>query len=268
MWWLIPFGALWGGLALTLWLSAMNARLSAGQIWLRRWLAFMGLNLALGLMLAGCRGEATPTPAMWREVTDRMWQWHTASPATPPPARVTVSAPGAPTPAGGGLALESPAPVGDEFSLPAPARLRIPALGVDEVIRSVPIHDGQWDLSNLGLRVGQLTTTGARPGDEWAMVFVGHMTLTTLARGPFADLQHIPDAAEVIYSVDGQVYVYQVREKWRVPPDEVQQLYVRDARAVLLVTCTDWDPDQHMYANRLLVRAELVSAPESMEGSH
>jgi hypothetical protein len=67
--------------------------------------------------------------------------------------------------------------------------------------------------------------------------------------------------------------VYAVREKGRLPPYDVTQLYFPDGQSLLLVTCTDWDFDTRTYANRLLVRASLVEqhplgadgAPDDMQ---
>jgi LPXTG-site transpeptidase (sortase) family protein len=268
--WLIVLGALSGGLALTLWLVTLQIRLSPAQTWLGRWLAFGLANLALGLAFGGCRGEAL-TPI----------ETHPAQRATPgnafvsssPAGSLTTQSPALATPllkVGSAVSVwpvASGITVEAEPTAPAPARLRIPTLGVDESIVPISIHDGEWDLSNLGLGVGQLATTGAYPGDEWAMVFIGHMTLSAVQHGPFAYLQNVSKDAEVIYSVGDQEYVYRVRALSRVPPDAVRELYLRDPHSLLLVTCTDWDGNQRVYANRLLVRAELVSAPEAAGAS-
>jgi len=90
------------------------------------------------------------------------------------------------------------------------------------------------------------------------MVFIGHMTLSAVERGPFAYLQDIEKGATVIYSSAGGDYVYQVEQVSRVQPDDVRQLYLPDPNGLLLVTCTDWDSDQRIYASRLLVRAALA----------
>ena len=119
----------------------------------------------------------------------------------------------------------------------------------------------------LGRSVGWLTTTGARPGDDLAMVVIGHMTLSAVERGPFAYLQDIEKGAEVIYSIAGVDYTYAVSQASRVKPEDVRQLYVPDPNSLLLVTCTDWDSAQCVYVSRLLVRAVLVDQDEAQGAS-
>lgn len=149
------------------------------------------------------------------------------------------------------LAAEPPA-------VTEPARLQITSLNLEAPITVVPIRDGLWDLDRLGAQVGWLTSTGAYPEDKWAMVLVGHITLTTLERGAFADLEKIKYGAVIIYRVNGIEYVYEVREKGRVAPADVEALYVPDGKVLLLMTCTDFNNLDRTYANRLLIRAELI----------
>ncbi len=146
-----------------------------------------------------------------------------------------------------------------ETSQPQPARLRIARLNVDAIVLTIPIVNGQWDLSTLGREVGWLTTTGAFPGDTLAMALVGHITTETYARGAFADLEQIKPGDEIVYTALGIEYVYQVRRRSRVTPENVKALYVSDGQTLLLLTCTDWDADGKRYANRLLVEAGLVT---------
>jgi LPXTG-site transpeptidase (sortase) family protein len=140
----------------------------------------------------------------------------------------------------------------------SPPRLQIPSLDLDEAVRPILLRDGEWDITPLGLGIGWLESTGARPLSDLAMVLIGHLTLSAAQRGPFADLQHIARGAEIIYVLDGEAFVYAVREKGRLTTDDVGRIYLPDGRSLLLITCTDWDFEAHEYAKRLLVRAELV----------
>ena len=141
-----------------------------------------------------------------------------------------------------------------------PARLQIPALNVDAVIQPIYLRAGVWDVDPLTEGVGWLESTGARPGADYAMTLIGHITLANARRGPFADLQHIPLGAEVVYLTATEAYVYAVRAKGRLTTEDVGQLYLPDGQSLLLLTCTDWDPATRTYAKRLLVRAELIEA--------
>lgn len=146
-----------------------------------------------------------------------------------------------------------------ETPQPRPARLRIPRLNVDAPITTIPIVNGQWDLSTLSADVGWLTTTGAFPGDRLAMALVGHITTERLTRGAFAELERIRPGDEIVYAAPEAEYVYQVRWRSRVTPDNVKALYLPDGQTLLLLTCTDWDASGKRYANRLLVEAGLVT---------
>ncbi|MGQ0605314.1 MAG: sortase [Anaerolineales bacterium] len=140
---------------------------------------------------------------------------------------------------------------------PAPPRLLIPAFNVDEPVIPNPIRDKQWDISGLDKQVGWLTSTGARPGDDFAMVLIGHITVRDYTRGAFADLEAARAGLQVLYQAEGVEYVYEVTQRGRVAPDDVTGLYVPNGNVLLLMTCTDWDGANKTYANRLLVRAEL-----------
>ena len=137
----------------------------------------------------------------------------------------------------------------------SPPRLVIPSLDLDRPVVAVPIRAGSWDLTGLDDNVGWLETTGQKPGDVLAMALVGHITLTAVRRGPFADLWKLPVGAEIIYRQGGTDYVYGVKYKVSASPDEAWRLYVHDGQTLLLVTCSEWDYATFSYAKRLIVVA-------------
>jgi LPXTG-site transpeptidase (sortase) family protein len=144
-----------------------------------------------------------------------------------------------------------------------PARLLIPLLDVNEKIVAAPLADGTWDVSRLGVNIGWLPTTGGRPGDELAMVFIGHVTVSPVERGPLADLWTLPPLAEVIYRSEGADYIYAIKDIVEVNPDEVDKLYVKKSDHILLVTCTAWNYVTETYDKRLLADAVLVKQQPS-----
>jgi LPXTG-site transpeptidase (sortase) family protein len=146
----------------------------------------------------------------------------------------------------------------EEAEAPPPPRLLIPVLGVDEAVVTVSIVNGTWNMSHLNTGIGWLESTGRAPGDSLAMAFVGHVTVSAAQRGPFARLWRAHAGDEVIYRAGGTDYVYTIREKANVSPDEVRQLYVNDGRRLLLITCTGWDYLEFSYPQRLIVEAELA----------
>jgi len=152
----------------------------------------------------------------------------------------------------------TPRPVPTPTPVPGPGRLAISAIGVDEQTVIIPITDGAWDISGLGDRVGWLANTGRMPGDDLAMAFTAHATISALVNGPFARLWTIKTGEELVYTWQGTDYVYAVREQWIVAPEDVGQLFVRDGNVLLLVSCNIWSSDGNIFTNRLVVRAELV----------
>ncbi len=144
-----------------------------------------------------------------------------------------------------------------------PVLLAIPDLEIKQMIVDVPLQDGTWDVAELGENVGLLAGTGQYPGDELAMVLAGHMTFPSsqnLLLGAFANLQYAIYGTEVIVQMDGEKLRYEVVEIKRVDPNDVEQLRVYDGDSILLVTCTDWDENGRIYANRLLIRAERLDS--------
>jgi LPXTG-site transpeptidase (sortase) family protein len=134
----------------------------------------------------------------------------------------------------------------------------IPALGIDESILTIPVVDGNWDLSQLDTHIGWLSTTGSRPGDDLAMAFIGHYTVTAARKGALADLwrTHLED--EIIYQSGGVDYVYAIKNKLTIGPNDVEKLFVNDGRQLVLVTCTDWDYLRFKYSDRLIVLAQFL----------
>ena len=139
-----------------------------------------------------------------------------------------------------------------------PERLLIPQLNVDETIVTVTIVDGEWDISGLDSQVGWLTTTGQQPGADWAMAFVGHVSLQNGTSGPFGYLWRLREGAEIILQADATQYVYTLTEKRAVGPDAVKELYIPDGDQIVLMTCDNWDLVNWRYTERLLVLAQLV----------
>jgi LPXTG-site transpeptidase (sortase) family protein len=211
------------------------------------WAALMGLAAAC----AGSRlNPHTPMPVA--SATSAPFSLATATATVSPPtptATLNTSNSATPSPTLDAAYTATPVP---------PPRLLIPSLNVDEAIVTLPLVNGEWDLTPLAENVGWLESTGARPGAEWAMVLTGHVSRDTGLGGPFADLQFVRREATVIYRAEGFDYVYAVREKMQIEPADVKRLFVRDGSQLLLVTCTNWDFIHFEYDQRLLVRAELV----------
>jgi LPXTG-site transpeptidase (sortase) family protein len=242
--------------------------------------------MALGLLASAC--SAAPASSMPARTAVPMWtlpfvqETTTPGPSTQPPGGAS------PTPAG------VMAAVGDEAALlsteaahtpgvvvvdvepnllptesaptqspteptpDSPPRLMIPDLKLDHAVESMGIVDGDWDLAHLGDEVGWLTTTGRHPGDNLAVVLVGHVTTAPGKYGPFAGIGQLPIDAQVIYRWAGQDYVYAVRGMKLTDISDIQQLYVPDGGQLLLVTCYNYNFLSGEYQQRLIVTTEWI----------
>jgi len=251
--WRIILGALAGGLALTCWLESRH-RLRQSQVFTARLL--QGTSVFTAFLAAGLFVYANQNQ-IWQHPTLSRFEAQTAVSTSPTTTSTSLAPPSV-------FILATPVqpptsnPTQNTNNPTEPTYLHIPDLDISQPIIELPLQNGRWDVSQLGERVGHLTSTGTQPGDTLAPVFAGHMTFpssTTLATGAFANLQYATYDTEVHYEINRELFVYKVTEISRVAPSEVAQLYLEDGNSILLVTCTDWDPNGRIYTNRLLIRA-------------
>ncbi|HLF00428.1 MAG TPA: class F sortase [Anaerolineales bacterium] len=144
-----------------------------------------------------------------------------------------------------------------------PSRLLIPALQLDERIVGVPVTNKGWDISRLGMHVGWLETTGVKPGDPLAMALIGHVTVSAVQVGPFAELHTLQPLDTIVYRSGGADYVFSVGSIEQVKPEDAHRLYVPKGDHLLLITCTDWNYVTETYDGRLIVDAVLTKQTPS-----
>jgi LPXTG-site transpeptidase (sortase) family protein len=140
----------------------------------------------------------------------------------------------------------------------AAARLLIPALNVNEKVVIVPITNGEWDISRLSGNIGWLEATGDKPDGDLAMSFIGHVTVSSVQKGPFADLSKLKPLTEIIYRDGGVDFVYAIETLIQAKPNETSKLFQRKQDHILLVTCTDFNFLTEKYDGRLIVDAVLT----------
>lgn len=137
-------------------------------------------------------------------------------------------------------------------------RIRIPALGVDTVVKYVP-YDGQsWAISGLKQEVAWMGDT-SWPGLGGNTGFAGHVTLSDGSNGPFRTLPDLANGELVVLYTENNVYTYKVRELRVVEDEDLSILKPSGNPEITLITCTDWDPEQNTYLRRLVVYSDLVS---------
>jgi len=138
--------------------------------------------------------------------------------------------------------------------------IRLPRLGIDsEVVPSpfVQVADsGTWEVPAFKVGHAEYTAGAGQAGNA---VLFGHVTsrnlgnvFQTLERARRGDLVEITSGPEE--------FTYKVVDVWRVPRTEVSVVEPTEAASASLITCTGaWLPLLNDYAERLVVRAELVA---------
>jgi LPXTG-site transpeptidase (sortase) family protein len=132
--------------------------------------------------------------------------------------------------------------------------LEIPKLGVRIPIVGIPRSGNSWDLTWLSSQAGWLNGT-AFPTWAGNSVLTAHVYLASGLPGPFVNLGTLAWGDEIIVHLDGQDYVYQVREVRLVRPYDLSVLRHEDLPWLTLVTCRGYDAASDSYPWRLAVRA-------------
>jgi LPXTG-site transpeptidase (sortase) family protein len=77
--------------------------------------------------------------------------------------------------------------------------------------------------------------------------------------GPFINLSKLYWGHKIIVHLDGQKYIYEVRETRVLRPDDRKVFKHEDYAWLTLITCKDYNAATNTYAQRIAVRAVLVS---------
>jgi LPXTG-site transpeptidase (sortase) family protein len=136
--------------------------------------------------------------------------------------------------------------------------LEIPNLGVQMPIVGVPLVDGDWNVSWLGNQAGWLEGT-AFPSWKGNSAVTGHVTLANGLSGPFANLGNLKWGDKIVVHAYGYVYTYQVRENKVIAPNDTSVLRHETDSWLTLITCKNYNETTNSYANRISVRAVLIS---------
>lgn len=159
----------------------------------------------------------------------------------------------------------SPTPVSTPTRTPTPlppipsdpGRLIVTKLKLTARIVTVPVVNGQWDLTKLVYEVGLLAGTGF-PGQPGNAALSGHVSLLRRGDGPFRWLEKLVLDDEIIVQQDNTRYIYRVSGTRVVLPSDVTVLASTETPTLTLITCTDWNVLKADYMKRLIVTATLV----------
>lgn len=141
-----------------------------------------------------------------------------------------------------------------------PRRLSIPRLDFTRPIPIVelPFEGNSWDVSTLGHNVGWLHKTTWLEPDWGNTVLVGHVQLTREDPGPFYRLRELELGDEIII-LEGEVeFRYLVTDMFSVPASDITITHPTLDPVLTLLTCTNWDADNGVFADRYIVRAEPI----------
>ncbi|MDB5254008.1 MAG: peptidase sortase [Parcubacteria group bacterium] len=162
----------------------------------------------------------------------------------------------------------SPAPKPIQKPAPSvskdPARLSIPALGIDTKVQQVGLNiKGNMGTPNNFTDVAWYKL-GPRPGEIGSAVMDGHVDNGLALQGVFKHLEDLKIGDDVyVTREDGKKLHFQVVDKATYPyNDSAANETVfgkKDAARLNLVTCTgDWVAAQKTYTDRLVVFTKLV----------
>lgn len=137
-------------------------------------------------------------------------------------------------------------------------RLRVPAMGLDTIVKYVPFESGTWLIGGLKQEIAWMGDT-SWPGLGGNTGLAGHLDLATGQDGPFWNLDDLEAGDEVFLYTEQKMYTYQVREQKVVSDADLSIVAQTQEPIVTLITCTGWDPDIQAYLQRLVVIADLKS---------
>ena len=168
----------------------------------------------------------------------------------------------APAPAGDGPSTTTPPPrssVVDPASVPVPASVSIPALGLQEELIDLGVApDGTAEVPEDYDRVGWFTG-GGRPGARGPTVLMGHVDSTDGPAVFFALRDLVAGDVVEVTSADGTTARYAVSGIQQVAKGQFPTAAVFGASTtdiLRLITCTgDFDRTERSYADNLVVTA-------------
>lgn len=135
--------------------------------------------------------------------------------------------------------------------------LEIPELGVFAPIIGIPLEAGLWDATWLQNEIGFLEGT-AFPTTDGNTALSAHAYLPSGKPGPFANLDQLMWGDRITINMLDVSYVYEVRQREFVAPDDLSPLSSEIEDWITLITCYQYDEELQGYRWRTIVRAVLI----------
>jgi LPXTG-site transpeptidase (sortase) family protein len=139
--------------------------------------------------------------------------------------------------------------------------IEIPELGVKLPIVGVPLSNAGWNLTWLADQAGWLEGT-AYPTHPGNSAITAHVYDAEGQPGPFINLNRLYWGHKVIVHLGAQKYVYEVREVRLLWPDDNKVFRHEEYSWLTLITCKDYNKSTKSYAQRIAVRAVLISVED------
>jgi LPXTG-site transpeptidase (sortase) family protein len=148
---------------------------------------------------------------------------------------------------------------GPLVAIAPPARIAIPAIGVDAPVVPVALEpDGTMEIPGDVATIGWFEP-GVRPGQPGSAVLSGHVDSRTQGRGAFFDLEDLDVGDEVTIETAGGQQRWQVTARQRFPKDElpIAELFTRggDPRLVLITCGGEFDAGARSYSDNVVIVA-------------
>lgn len=144
-----------------------------------------------------------------------------------------------------------------------PARLVIPAIGVQAAVQTVGLaDDGSMGIPDNFTDVAWYSL-GAAPGQAGNAVFTGHISSTAAAAVFYNIDQLAPGNMVRVTGDDGRELVFVVQEVDTYKAENVPMARIfapSDQAGVVLITCGGtWDPNARLFSDRVVVFASLAT---------
>jgi LPXTG-site transpeptidase (sortase) family protein len=140
--------------------------------------------------------------------------------------------------------------------------LEVPALKQSMEVVSVPLVDGEWDVTWLGNAAGHLAGS-AFPTWQGNTVITAHVYDAFGRPGPFYNLKGLRYGDQVRIHAFGMTYTYEVREILLVDYNNMKAVMKHEELDwITLVTCEHYNALTGEYPFRRVVRAVLIQVVE------
>jgi sortase (surface protein transpeptidase) len=77
----------------------------------------------------------------------------------------------------------------------------------------------------------------------------------------------LPAGEVILLYTERNIYTYIVRESLVTTADDMAVTFATEKSQVTLITCVDWDEDNEIYLNRLIVYGDLARVEPVVRGS-